>query len=174
MPRCWSSLAGSCRRLATPASTWTRFLSLRALGKALQGCSRAVVVVMDTNTYGRSELLGHKVGDIEAEGFWAEFITSLKERVLTGMFLVVSDFQVGITTRSICRQLQGNAAMYFMILIYFSECPDHSRAWSPPRCAPYSPMTQPPQSSAAGMTWQPRWPSASPTPPPSPAWWGHC
>ena len=48
------------------------------LGKALQVCSRAVVVAMGVNVDGRRELLGLKVGDSESEGFWSEFIASLK------------------------------------------------------------------------------------------------
>jgi transposase-like protein len=76
------------------------------LGKALQVCSRAVVVAMGVNTDGRRELLGLKVGDSETEGFWAEFITSLKERGLTGVRLVVSDAHAGLT-KAIRRQLQG-------------------------------------------------------------------
>jgi hypothetical protein len=47
------------------------------LGKALQVCSRAVVVAMGVNADGRRELLGLKVGDSESEGFWTEFIASL-------------------------------------------------------------------------------------------------
>lgn len=76
------------------------------LGKALQVCSRAVVVAMGVNADGRRELLGLKVGDSESEAFWAEFITSLKERGLTGVKLVVSDAHVGLT-KAIRRQLQG-------------------------------------------------------------------
>ena len=48
------------------------------LGKALQVCSRAVVVAMGVNVDGRRELLGLKVGDSESEGFWTEFIASLR------------------------------------------------------------------------------------------------
>ncbi len=76
------------------------------LGKALQVCSRAVVVAMGVNTDGRRELLGLKVGDSETEGFWAEFITSLKELGLTGVRMVVSDAHAGLT-KAIRRQLQG-------------------------------------------------------------------
>ena len=61
------------------------------LGKALQVCSRAVVVAMGVNADGRRELLGLKVGDSESEGFWAEFISHLKERGLAGVKLVISD-----------------------------------------------------------------------------------
>lgn len=46
---------------------------------------------------GRRELLGIKVGDSETEGFWSEFIASLRERGLTGDKLVVSDAHVGLT-----------------------------------------------------------------------------
>ena len=76
------------------------------LGKALQVCSRAVVVAMGVNADGRRELLGLKVGDSESEGFWSPFIASLKERGLTGVRLVVSDAHVGLT-KAIRRQLQG-------------------------------------------------------------------
>lgn len=76
------------------------------LGKALQVCSRAVVVAMGVNADGRRELLGLKVGDSESEGFWSAFIASLKERGLTGVRLVVSDAHVGLT-KAIRRQLQG-------------------------------------------------------------------
>jgi putative transposase len=76
------------------------------LGRALQVCSRAVVVAMGVNADGRRELLGLKVGDSESEAFWAEFITSLKERGLSGVKLVISDAHVGLT-KAIRRQLQG-------------------------------------------------------------------
>jgi putative transposase len=76
------------------------------LGKALQVCSRAVVVAMGVNVDCRRELLGLKVGDSESEGFWSEFIASLKERGLTGVKLVISDAHGGLT-KAIRRQLQG-------------------------------------------------------------------
>ena len=77
------------------------------LGKALQVCSRAVVVAMGVNDDGRRELLGLKVGDSESETFWAEFISHLKERGLAGVRLVVSDAHTGLT-KAIRRQLQGS------------------------------------------------------------------
>ncbi|MDM7937787.1 MAG: IS256 family transposase [Cyanobium sp. CZS 48M] len=84
------------------------------LGKALQVCSRAVVVAMGVNVDGRRELLGLKVGDSETEGFWSEFLASFiaagfceaVERGLTGVKLVISDAHVGLT-KAIRRQLQG-------------------------------------------------------------------
>jgi putative transposase len=84
------------------------------LGKALQVCSRAVVVAMGVNADGRRELLGLKVGDSESESFWSEFIASLiaagfceaVERGFTGVKLVISDAHAGLT-KAIRRQLQG-------------------------------------------------------------------
>ena len=78
------------------------------LGKAMQVCSRAVVVAMGVNADGRRELLGLKVGDSESEGFWSEFLVSLKQRGLSGVKLVISDAHVGLT-KAIRRQLQGCA-----------------------------------------------------------------
>nr|WP_231596279.1 transposase [Synechococcus sp. CBW1108] len=54
----------------------------------------------------RREFLGLKVGDSETEGFWSEFLASLRERGLTGVKLVISDAHVGLT-KAIRRQLQG-------------------------------------------------------------------
>lgn len=76
------------------------------LGRALQVCSRAAVVAMGVNADGRRELLGLQVGDSESEGFWSAFISSLKERGLTGVKLVISDAHVGLA-KAIRRQLQG-------------------------------------------------------------------
>jgi transposase-like protein len=84
------------------------------LGKAMQVCSRAVVVAMGVNADGRRELLGIKVSDSETESFWCQFIGSLiaagfceaVERGLSGVKLVVSDAHVGLTN-AIRRMLQG-------------------------------------------------------------------
>jgi len=47
------------------------------LGRAMQVCSRAVVVAMGVNADGRRELLGLRVGDSESEPFWSQFLGSL-------------------------------------------------------------------------------------------------
>ena len=47
------------------------------LGRAMQVCSRAVVVAMGVNADGRRELLGLKVGDSKSEPFWSQFLGSL-------------------------------------------------------------------------------------------------
>jgi transposase-like protein len=77
------------------------------LGRAMQVCSRAVVVAMGVNADGRRELLGLRVGDSESEPFWSDFIGSLKERGLTGVKLVISDAHKGLTN-AIRRMLQGS------------------------------------------------------------------
>ncbi|MBM5801539.1 MAG: IS256 family transposase [Cyanobacteria bacterium K_DeepCast_35m_m2_023] len=77
------------------------------LGRAMQVCSRAVVVAMGVNADGRRELLGLKVGDSENEGFWSQFLGSLKERGLTGVKLVISDAHSGLIN-AIRRMLQGS------------------------------------------------------------------
>jgi putative transposase len=48
------------------------------------------------------------VGDSGGEGFWSEFLASLKERGLTGVKLVISDVHGGLT-KAIRRKLQGCA-----------------------------------------------------------------
>jgi putative transposase len=77
------------------------------LGRAMQVCSRAVVVAMGVNADGRRELLGLKVGDSESEGFWSQFLGSLKERGLSGVKLVISDAHSGLIN-AIRRMLQGS------------------------------------------------------------------
>ncbi len=76
------------------------------LGRALQVCSRAAVIAMGVNADGRRELLGLQVHDSETEGFWSEFTTSLKERGLSGIKLVISDAHEGLTS-AIRRILRG-------------------------------------------------------------------
>jgi len=63
-------------------------------------------VALGVNADGRRELLGLKVGD--SEGFWSEFLVSLKQRGLSGVKLVISDAHVGLT-KAIRRQLPGAA-----------------------------------------------------------------
>jgi putative transposase len=76
------------------------------LGHNLQVCSRAVVVAIGINALGYREVLGIAVGDSEAEGFWRQFLGSLKERGLTGTRLVISDAHLGLTA-AIKRMFQG-------------------------------------------------------------------
>jgi transposase-like protein len=78
------------------------------LGRNLQVVSRVVVVAIGINAaLGYREVLGIAVGDSEAEGFWRQFLGSLKERGLTGTRLVISDAHLGLTA-AIKRMFQGN------------------------------------------------------------------
>ena len=76
------------------------------LGRNLQVVSRAVVVAIGINALGYREVIGIAVGDSEAEGFWRQFLGSLKERGLDGTRLVISDAHLGLTA-AIKRMFQG-------------------------------------------------------------------
>jgi putative transposase len=76
------------------------------LGRNMQVVSRAVVVAIGINALGYREVLGIAVGDSEAEGFWRQFLGSLKERGLDGTLLVISDAHLGLTA-AITRMFQG-------------------------------------------------------------------
>jgi len=64
-------------------------------------------MAMGVNTDGRRELLGLKVGDSESAAFWSEFIDSLEARGVSGVKLVISNAQKGLTN-AIRRMLQGS------------------------------------------------------------------
>jgi putative transposase len=78
------------------------------LGRNMQVVSRAVVVAIGINALGYREVLGIAVGDSEAEGFWRQFLGSLKERGLDGTRLVISDAHLGLTA-AIKRMFQGSS-----------------------------------------------------------------
>ncbi|QPN71750.1 transposase [Synechococcus sp. CBW1108] len=78
------------------------------LGQNMQVVSRAVVVAIGINVLGYREVLGIAVGDSEAEGFWRQFLGSIKERGLTGTRLVISDAHLGLTA-AIRRMFQGSS-----------------------------------------------------------------
>ena len=63
---------------------------------AAQVTSKAVVVATGVTADGRREILGLDVGDSEDETFWRAFLTSLKDRGLTGVQLVISDQHAGL------------------------------------------------------------------------------
>ncbi|MCP9889429.1 transposase [Cyanobium sp. ATX 6A2] len=78
------------------------------LGRNMRVVSRAVVVAIGINALGYREVLGIAVGDSEAEGFWRQFLGSLKERGLDGTRLVISDAHLGLTA-AIKRMFQGSS-----------------------------------------------------------------
>ena len=58
--------------------------------------SQAIVVAVGVAADRRREVLGFDVGDTENEGFWIEFLRSLKVRGLNGVKLVMSDAHSGL------------------------------------------------------------------------------
>lgn len=76
------------------------------LGQNMQVVSRGVVVAIGINALGYREVLGIAAGDSEAEGFWRQFLGSLKEQGLAGTRLVISDAHLGLTA-AIKRMFQG-------------------------------------------------------------------
>jgi putative transposase len=141
------------------------------LGKALQVCSRAVVVAMGVNVDGRRELLGLKVGDSESEGFWSEFIASLKElwgqagdqRCPRGSHKGDPSPAAGLCVAASHRKVRLVISPAFISPeIFCSVSQRPIRAWSPLPCAACSPRRTQPISSAAGMIWPSHWRNASP------------
>ena len=70
--------------------------------------SKAVVIATGVREDGHREVLGVAVGDSEDELFWRTFLTSLKDRGLTGVQLVISDQHAGLVA-AISRCFQGAA-----------------------------------------------------------------
>jgi transposase-like protein len=70
--------------------------------------SMAVVVATGVTAAGEREILGLDVGDSEDELFWKGFMTSLKQRGLTGVKLVISDQHSGLVA-ALTRAFQGVA-----------------------------------------------------------------
>jgi transposase-like protein len=70
--------------------------------------SKAVVIATGLRADGHREVLGLDVGDSENETFWREFLTSLNDRGLAGVRLVISDAHAGLT-KAIGRCVQGAA-----------------------------------------------------------------
>ncbi len=73
-----------------------------------QVVSMAVVVATGVTATGEREILGLDVGDSEDEVFWRGFLTSLKQRGLGGVRLVISDQHCGLVA-ALRRSFQGSA-----------------------------------------------------------------
>ena len=58
--------------------------------------SKAIVIATGLRADGHREVLGVDVGDSENETFWREFLTTLTERGLAGVRLVISDAHAGL------------------------------------------------------------------------------
>ena len=71
-----------------------------------QVVSKAIVIATGLRADGHREVLGLDVGDSENETFWREFLTSLTDRGLAGVRLVISDAHAGLI-KAIRRCFQG-------------------------------------------------------------------
>ena len=116
-----SEVSRICAQLDTEVAAWrTRPLDEAAFPYVFTGgtyckvringrvVSQAVVIATGVRADGHREVLGCAVGDNETEAFWAEFLTDLRERGLTGVQLVVSDAHRGLVA-AVGRILQGSA-----------------------------------------------------------------
>ena len=82
------------------------YLHVRNAGS--QVVSMAVVVATGVSSTGQREILGLDVGDSEDEVFWKGFLSSLKQRGLTGVKLVISDQHAGLV-KALTRCFQGTS-----------------------------------------------------------------
>lgn len=81
---------------------------LHVRNQTSQVVSMAVVVATGVTARGEREILGLDVGDSEDEVFWKGFMTSLKQRGLAGVQLVISDQHSGLV-KALRRCFQGTA-----------------------------------------------------------------
>jgi transposase-like protein len=70
--------------------------------------SAAVVIALAVRDDGFKEILGFDVGNTESEEFWSNFLTSLNERGLNGVKLVITDSHSGLKT-AINKKLVGTS-----------------------------------------------------------------
>lgn len=69
------------------------YLKVREGGRVV---SVAAIIACGVNQDGRREILGLSIGESEAAPFWIKFLTSLRQRGLTGVKLVISDAHAGL------------------------------------------------------------------------------
>ena len=81
---------------------------LHVRNQVSQVTSMAVVVATGVTATGEREILGLDVGDSEDEVFWKGFMTSLKQRGLAGVQMVISDQHSGLVA-ALRRCFQGVA-----------------------------------------------------------------
>src|SRR3954464_11904339 len=89
-------------------ATYLHVRTPAAGGQPGQVTSMAVVVATGIAADGSREILGLDVGDSEDEVFWRGFLTSLKQRGLGGVKLVISDQHSGLV-KALRRCFQGVA-----------------------------------------------------------------
>ena len=81
---------------------------LNVRNSVCQPASMATVVATGVTSEGNREVLGCDVGDSESEAFWQQFLSSLRDRGLTGVRLVISDAHRGLAAAA-GRWFQGAA-----------------------------------------------------------------
>ena len=81
---------------------------LNVRNSVCQPVSMATVVATGVTADGNREILGCDVGDSESEGFWQQFLSSLRDRGLSGVRLVISDAHRGLAAAA-DRWFQGAA-----------------------------------------------------------------
>ena len=81
---------------------------LNVRNSVAQPASMATVVATGITSEGNREILGCDVGDSETEGFWQQFLGSLRDRGLHGVRLVISDAHRGLAAAA-DRWFQGAA-----------------------------------------------------------------
>ena len=80
---------------------------LHVRNSAQQVVSMAVVVATGVTATGTREILGLDVGDSEDEVFWKGFMTTLKQRGLAGVRLVISDQHSGLVAHPHARSIES-------------------------------------------------------------------
>ena len=118
-----STVSSLCQRLDPIVSSWRDrdlsakvypFLIVDALvikvrdsnQKGGRVCPCSALIVTGVSGEGYRELLGYSIGDSESEASWSELFSSLKDRGLSGVELVVSDQHKGLVA-AVARQFQG-------------------------------------------------------------------
>ncbi len=114
-----STVSNICKELTEVIGTWkNRDLSANSYPFIIidgvhvkvrennQVISKAVFIALGINDQGHRDILGMMVGDSESETTWSEFFSSLKERNLTGLDLVVSDAHKGLV-KAVQKHFQG-------------------------------------------------------------------
>ncbi len=114
-----STVSNICKELTEVIGTWkNRDLSANSYPFIIidgvhvkvrennQVISKAFFIALGINDQGHRDILGMMVGDSESETTWSEFFSSLKERNLTGLDLVVSDAHKGLV-KAVQKHFQG-------------------------------------------------------------------
>jgi transposase-like protein len=118
---------------------------LHVRNAASQVTSMAVMIATGITAVGAREVLGVDVGDSEDEVFWRRFLTSLRQRGLGDVRLVISDQHAGLIA-ALRRTFQGAAHQRCRVHFARTCSPSSPRAiktWSPPCSAPSSPSPTP-------------------------------